>query len=748
MKVATLFAPDASVEVRNLAHLRLCLAALDAHLRRAVARARAAGLKPDEYQGLYIDDSTIDILLERGVDAGLWPDGMGDEMLNGNGPAPLPIPEPISDYDVTSLPSIEENAPLDHPFRLLRLAQLFDLTPLERSAVLIALAPEFDRRYERLYSYLQDDVTRRRAGVELVLNLLADSFPERVALRRLFASNAALFHNELITLIPDPTQREPTLLSHFLKIDGRIVEFVLGQDVIDPRVSSAVERLSPTGTLDDLPLPAAQRDGLRRALSLTPVFYFHGTYGAGMRETALALCSETGSPLVVVDLIRLAALTGESSGTSTPTNAPIVANAGMERLARLAFREGLLAGGALLLENWQAVLDNRHAPPDWLMHAVLDFPNLVILSGTEVWEPHAVERDRPVLGLAFEVPGFDDRLALWQRYIGPTRLALEELADKFRLTGGQIRDATRTARDLAAWRGEPEPTLADLYTGSRAHSNRKLSKLAQKVALRYTWADIVLPDDRLMQLREMCNQLQFGHRVYEEWGFGNKLANARGLTALFAGVSGTGKTMSADVIAGALSLDCYKIDLSTVVSKYIGETEKNLSSIFDEAEQSNAILFFDEADALFGKRSEVKDAHDRYANIETGYLLQRMEAYEGITILATNLRQNLDEAFTRRLDFLIDFPFPEAPDRERIWRVTFPADAPLSADVDFGALAEHYRLAGGNIRNAVMAAAFLAASDGKPQIGMRHLLHAIKREYQKMGKLISDDLLARFGESE
>jgi len=192
-------------------------------------------------------------------------------------------------------------------------------------------------------------------------------------------------------------------------------------------------------------------------------------------------------------------------------------------------------------------------------------------------------------------------------------------------------------------------------------------------------------------------------------------------------------------MAGVLGLDLYKVDLSTVVSKYIGETEKNLDRIFTEAATSNAILFFDEADAIFGKRSEVKDSHDRYANIEISYLLQRMEAYDGVVILATNLRANLDDAFTRRLHFVVEFPFPDAADRERIWQVNFPQETPLMSDVDFNLLAQRFRLSGGNIRNIILAAAFLAAEDGQP-VGMVHLLRAAQREYQKMGRLIEEKL--------
>jgi SpoVK/Ycf46/Vps4 family AAA+-type ATPase len=266
-----------------------------------------------------------------------------------------------------------------------------------------------------------------------------------------------------------------------------------------------------------------------------------------------------------------------------------------------------------------------------------------------------------------------------------------------------------------------------------------LADLATKISPRYGWEDIVLPVDTIAQMREMVNTVRQRPVVYGKWGFGQKLSLGKGLSALFAGESGTGKTMAADIMAGELELDLYKIDLSMLVSKYIGETEKNLRKVFSEAETSNAILFFDEADAIFGKRSEVKDSHDRYANVEISYLLQRMESYDGLVILATNMRSNLDEAFTRRLHFITEFPFPEASDREVIWKVNFPKQTPIANDVDFRLLAERYRIAGGNIRNIIMAAAFLAADDGQI-VGMDHLFHAARREYQKIGRLIDESL--------
>jgi SpoVK/Ycf46/Vps4 family AAA+-type ATPase len=325
-------------------------------------------------------------------------------------------------------------------------------------------------------------------------------------------------------------------------------------------------------------------------------------------------------------------------------------------------------------------------------------------------------------------------------------LDIDRLAASFRLTAGQIADAVDTARGLARWRdgGGAPMTSDDLYAAARLHSNRRLSDLARRIEPHYRWDDIVLPPDQTEQLRHLCDQMVYRGKVLDEWGFGAKLAMGRGINALFSGPPGTGKTMAADIVANELGLDLYKIDLTNVVSKYIGETEKNLSRIFDEAETSNAILFFDEADALFGKRTEVRDSHDRYANLEVSYLLQKTEEYEGIVILASNLHKNMDEAFRRRMHFIVSFPLPGAADRRRIWEQIWPVDLPLAPDVDLAHLAEEVAVAGGNIRNIALAAAYLAASENR-SVSMSHLVKAVRQEYYKIGKLVTGDEFAVIG---
>jgi SpoVK/Ycf46/Vps4 family AAA+-type ATPase len=343
--------------------------------------------------------------------------------------------------------------------------------------------------------------------------------------------------------------------------------------------------------------------------------------------------------------------------------------------------------------------------------------------------------DRPSLSYHVDRPDAAEQRRLWREALGDTAAplngTLDVCATQFRLGTDAI---TSTARSLLV-----RPADADLATelllACRSTARARLEGLARRIEPAATWADLVLPESQVMTLRQIASHVRQRMKVYEEWGFGAKSSRGLGISVLFSGESGTGKTMAAEVLASDLGLDLYRIDLASIVSKYVGETEKNLRRIFDAAEDCGAILLFDEADALFGKRSEVKDSHDRYANIEVSYLLQEMEAYRGLAILTTNLKNALDPAFQRRLRFAVQFPFPDAHMRERIWRAAFPARTPLQ-------LIDHAKLArlsvpGGSIRNIAMNAAFIAAESDTP-VGMHHLLQAARSEATKRERPYSD----------
>jgi AAA+ superfamily predicted ATPase len=642
--------------------------------------------------------------------------------------------------------------------RLARLKHTFGLSAFDMDVVAIALAPEIDLRYERLYAYLQDDVTRRRPNVNLVLDLLCSDAPAKLARQAHFAGDAPLVRQGLLEIIPDPHQVQPPFLSHYLKLDEQVRRFLLGQPGLDPRLAPCCELIEPAVRFATLSLDTEIKQGLEgmalqnRATQESLLLYFQGSPGLGQRSAAEALAATTESRLLAVNLAQ---------ALGVPTD--------FAALVKRVCQEARFQQAVLYLEGLEALQQQEQTPVyGQLLAALSVLPGITIITGTQPWVP-AVRGGLDLITVPFMPPDFARRRACWQAHLTASGISLpdrdlDNLTDRFRLSVDQIAQAIAMACTRVQWRAAIQmmdgnltnrsscqpaqaamrPTRKDLFAAARAQSGYDLGVLARKIEPRQVWNDIVLPPEPLAQLQEMCQQAQYRHVVYGEWGFARKLSLGKGLNALFTGTPGTGKTMAAEVIAAELQLDLYKIDLSQVVSKYIGETEKNLDRIFTAAENANAILLFDEADALFGKRSEIKDAHDRYANLEVAYLLQKMEEYEGITILTSNLRQNLDEAFTRRLRFIIGFPFPEEQDRRRIWQGIWPSQTPLGPDVDLNQLAKRFKLTGGNIRNIALAAAFLAAGD-RQMVGMNHILQAAKREFRKMGRLINEAEFLLFG---
>lgn len=630
-------------------------------------------------------------------------------------------------------------------YNLVFISEVFKLGPIEERCLVLCLAPEIDREYAKVFAYLQDDVTKRQPSVGLALRLFAANTTDRVAGRRIFAPTAPLVRNRLVHL---ETSDTPAPFSdRFLKLDDRIAALLLDTPEIDGRLADWVELVTPpeqpvrTGVpnqLRDRTVRFAESCFMGGEAPVRPVVYLYGRYGAGRRSLAECVCQRIGLALLAGDLRRL----------------PPAADRG-EALWRLA-REALLQPAGIYLEHVDDLLeDGRRAELGTFLEAVRTFSPLTFLSGTAPWKSATELVPRQVfLSLECPVPDSTARISLWKERLEDTAHKLGdddlgELAGKFSFTDGQIRDAVAAARSRAHWEEQPQLPLstAAIHQACRSQATPHLGDLARKIEPSYDWSDIVLPADQVEQLKEIVTHVKRAQIILGTWGFAGKFPYGRGVTALFEGGSGTGKTMAAEIIAAELKLDLYRIDLSGVVSKYIGETEKNLSRIFAEAQDSNAILFFDEADALFGKRSAVKDAHDRYANIETAYLLQRIEEYSGAVILATNLKQNLDEAFVRRMRFIIHFPFPNDADRERIWRKVFPQQAPLAEDINFGWLGRKLQITGGNIKNISLRAAYLAmersqVAKHEPAIDMACVIAAVKRELEKIGKIYTPADLA------
>jgi hypothetical protein len=489
-----------------------------------------------------------------------------------------------------------------------------------------------------------------------------------------------------------------------------VLHYLAGVNYLDPRLQLLLRPVSATPAMAQT--HEAVADDIVATLRCLqpgpmPVLQLGGTDVHGRRDVAARAAERCGVELWSI------------IGDDVPANAHEA-----DAFVRLWEREGALLQGALLVEC-------AEPPAAAVVRLAERAGGLLLLS-----VPEPVPVVRPDLRYRVDVPRRGDQLRLWQAVLDGSAArfgsALDGVAAEFRLSAHDIAAVGARMREEVA--EVPDPQAA-LWQACRGRERMHLGGLAQRIEPAARWDDLVLPDPQTTTLRQIAVQVRHRLTVYERWGFASATSRGLGITALFSGESGTGKTMAAEVLANELHLDLYRIDLSAVVSKYIGETEKNLARLFDAAERGGSILFFDEADALFGKRSEVKDSHDRYANIEVSYLLQRMEAYRGLAILTTNQKSALDPAFHRRLRFVVHFPFPDAAQREEIWRRVFPPETP-TAGLAFDKLARLHA-AGGQIRNIALAAAFGAADAGEP-VAMTHLLEAAHAEAAKRERVLSD----------
>ncbi len=642
------------------------LTRLEKRVRAMVELRRSDDPAPDDpFRGLYLSDAVVDHLLEAGPDDGTEP------------PAP-------------SRP------------RLAALAERAGLTELDVALLLVALAPDVDRRFESLYAYLNDDVSRRRATVGLALELAEVPVASAAARARLHPG-APLIDRRLL-LVED---LDRPVLSRALRVPDRVGAHLLGDDtpdgVLGDIVVSAVPHRTPTA--DDL--GRALRDGVR-------LVYLRDRGRRTAVATAVAASRLAGLGSLVVDLRRLRAA------------------AGAGELIAVLGREALLRSATVVASS----LDDLREEVG-LLRELSASAGQVLLCGDATWDPHwarhvPLQVDAPQLTTG-------ERERVWKAALGEP----SDLTDAWDLADAPVHlplgpDQIVRAVEAARLSASIEARGVDgslLRTGARQQNAAGLERLARRIEPGVGWDDLVLPPPVATALHELAARARHRDRVLVDWRMRPGGGRGRGVTALFAGDSGTGKTMSAEVIAGELGLDLYTVDLATVVDKYVGETEKNLERIFAEAGGVNGVLLFDEADAIFGKRSEVRDAHDRYANIESAYLLQRMETFDGLAILTTNLRANIDEAFTRRLDAVIDFPTPDTEMRLALWEACLGPQVPRAENLDLSFCASAFELSGGAIRSVAVTAAYLAAERGTP-VGMPELIGAVHREYRKLGRLL------------
>jgi AAA+ superfamily predicted ATPase len=611
----------------------------------------------------------------------------------------------------------ETAAAMSVPPAIETLCAVFGLSPFERDLLLLCAGMELDSTFPSVCAAAQGDPSRAYPSFSLALAALPDPHWNAIT------PDAPLRHWRLIEV-----GSGSALTTSPLRIDERILHYLAGVSHLDERLAGFVEPLHLSEYPDLVPSHQALAERLvaawqqKEVRSALPVVQLCGGEASGKREIALAACAALGLNLNVISANFIPTIPAE-----------------LDALIRLCEREAALGMSALLLDCDD--VDMSDAARGIAITQLVERTNGPFIVTSR--EPLRM-REHPMIVIDVGKPTSGEQREIWESELGSATSGLngnvDALVSQYNLSARTIRDACAGVTGCAFPGDTQNPIDPDsfdelLWDACRMQARPRMSDLAQRIEPAATWNDIVLPEPERQILRDIAVHVRERAKVYEDWGFAAKSGSGLGISALFAGASGTGKTMAAEVLANELRLDLYRIDLSQVVSKYIGETEKNLRRVFDAAEEGGAILLFDEADALFGKRSEVKDSHDRYANIEISYLLQRMEAYRGLAILTTNMKSAIDTAFLRRIRFIVHFPFPDATQRGEIWKRIFPASTPTDG-LDAGKLSR-LNIAGGNIRNIALNAAFLAADAGD-EVRMKHLLRAARSEYAKMEKPLTE----------
>lgn len=614
------------------------------------------------------------------------------------------------------------------------LQKVFHLDSFEERCILLCLAYELDRKYEKLFAFLQDDMNKQYVTVDLLLRLFCETKTERWEAKKYFLPQGKLMKYFFIN---DEEDDFSSGLSRKLKLDERIVHFLLEIDLSNSSLLEIGEIFYPNDLLSPLLIHESFQNELRQYVSSASnhkklVFLLCGKQGIGKKLQVKWLCKYFYHSLVLINVKQLA------SHFST-----------FQKQLKKIIREAVLQQSVLCFAQVDSLFNDENAKERirFFLNEIEEFSGSVFLLADEriSYDIQSSLKEKLLLKYDLPFPEGEESAILWEKLAKNYRMSgevsFQRLGTMFSYTPGQMLHTLKLADEKRKWLKEEHITYDHLLSASYDQVNHHFSMKAVRIEPKYKWDDLVLPKEQKEMLKDACNQVKYRDVVYGKWGFDKKLSYGKGISMLFAGPPGTGNTMSAEVVANELKLQILKVDLSQVVSKYIGETEKNLKEIFEHGEQTNSILFFDETDALFGKRSQVRDARDKYANIEVAYLLQKMEEHRGIAILATNFLENIDEAFLRRINYIVHFTLPNVEQREEIWRKMFPPQAPVSDDIDFKFLAEKIPISGGNIKNIVLSAAFLAA-DLNEKISMKHIIKAAKQEMRKAGKILLPEDLA------
>lgn len=612
----------------------------------------------------------------------------------------------------------------------------FNLSAIERWLLLLGLSVHIDPKYFKVYGYLNNNMMRKRPTAGILARMLDSDQGVRM---EIFGRLSGDHHFTRYILNREYTaDQSANLFDRELIINRRIESYILGSNYFDPDIAHISQHISASSELESIIGMEKQLHSLERLMDnyyngahpvKEPVFIqLVGEKGSGRKHLARHFAKGIGRSVFIADLKGI----GKALALKEALEAIV--------------REAVLLDAMIVIDGLVDVAESRAVAQEVyevFFEELKQFIEPVFILTEYSIKAMVRGREKTMAQMHIDQPDYDKRLELWAYYsqvIGIEELDKNDLANKFLFTPLQIKGSLIDYRSKHDIQENEEYTI---YKACIEQIENALNKKASLIEIVYKWKDIVLPDEPRQLLREVCNQVLYRHEVMEGWGFREKMPYGRGISVICSGPPGTGKTMSAQVIAGELNLELYKIDLSQIISKYIGETEKNLNEIFSEAKKSNAILFFDEADALFGKRSAVNDSKDRYANIEVSYLLQKIEEYDGITILATNYLNNIDKAFLRRISYIITFPFPDKVARKSIWEKSFPARCPLGDDLDFDFLADIFEISGGNIKNVVLNSAYMAAAEGTP-VNMRFIIRAVRYELYKLDKLLLKEDLREF----
>ena len=674
----------------------LTLASLRLHREVLVTRALRGDQRQESFLGLFLSDREVEALLSEihGVGA---PDPATGAVAAAAVAARLTAHAREVEARVRATP---------RPLPPQRLAQRFGLSNVESDLLLYLVAAEVDHRFGRAYGYLHDDVARKRLSGGLAYRLVGGGVPSLSGFRALLHPRAPLLRERLMVMAEDGGAETLPLMERALRTEDPVVDLLLGSPCMDRTLTGIVKGM-------DLPPEPEYRPSVAAVCRALPEA--GGTVALSLNRDAdpdlwaATLGEALGLRVLAMDWSDGAALD------------PLRRRAVVDR----ALREARLHSGLLHLRQVEDAADSDLRALAPLLRGV------VCLSSRRdrAWSEAGLD----VLEAAPPPLTTDARGRRWEMALnGPVAATL---ATAYPFPVRDMETVVRSSVEISEAEGAGEVEAA-VSAGCRRLAARRMEGAATRVTTPFRFTDLVLPESTLELLEELVLHHRHSGTVLDDWGLARRFHQSRGSSTLFVGPSGTGKTMAASVVANELGLELFRVDLSGVVSKYIGETEKNLDRVFNAASRSRVVLFIDEADALFGKRSEVKDAHDRYANIEVSFLLQKMEEYDGIAVLASNLGQNMDEAFLRRIRSVIEFPMPDAPQRLRLWERLHSSDAPVHDDVDLSFLAERFELSGGHIRNCILSAAVHAAAGGS-SIRMEHLLRAVAREYAKMGRPIS-----------